>query len=70
MYFIEKNLNRLEHNQSTFFLDPKELMEIKGKLKKGEYQVYAPYRDSEKVIVYKKEVPEILLYSNAESAIS
>ena len=62
MYFIEKNLNRLEHNQSTFFLDPKELMEIKGKLKKGEYQIYAPYRDSEKVIVYKKEVPEVLLY--------
>ena len=62
MYFIEKNLNRLEHNQSTFFLDPKQLMELKGKLKKGEYQIYAPYKDSEKVIVYKKEVPEVLLY--------
>lgn len=62
MYFIEKNLNRLEHHQSTFFLDPKELMEIKGKLKKDMYSIYYPYKDSEKVIVYNKEIPQVLLY--------
>jgi len=62
MYFIEKNLNKLKHNQSTFFLDPKELSQIKGKLKKGEYSVYYPYKDSEKVIVYKKDIPKVLLY--------
>ena len=62
MYFIEKNLNKLSHHQSTFFLDPKELSQIKGKLKKGEYSIYYPYKDSEKVIVYNKEVPEVLLY--------
>ena len=62
MYSIEKNLNRLSHHQSSFFLDPKQFMEIKGKLKKGEYSVYYPYHDSEKVIVYQKETPEVLLY--------
>ena len=69
MYFIEKNLNKFKNNSYTYFLDPKELSLVKGKLKKDEYKVYYPYKDSEKVILYKKEVPEVLLYeikSNVE----
>lgn len=62
MYFIQKNLTRLNNNQSTFFLDPKELKEIKGKLKKSEYKIYYPYVDSEKNIIYTKNIPEVLLY--------
>lgn len=62
MYFIEKNITRFNNNQCTFFLDPKELMEIKGRLKKNEYKIYYPYKDSEKNIIYKENVPEVLLY--------
>ena len=62
MYFIQKNLTRLQNNQSTFFLDPKDLSLIKTKLKKGTYHIYYPYKDSEKVIIYQKSVPEVLLY--------
>lgn len=62
MYFIQKNLTRLDNNQNTFFLDPKELKELKGKLRKSEYKIYYPYKDSEKNIIYKKQVPEVLLY--------
>lgn len=62
MYFIQKNLTRLNNNQSTYFLDPRELQEVKSKLKKNEYQIYFPYKDSEKNIIYKKNVPEVLLY--------
>lgn len=62
MYFIQKNLTRLNNNQSTFFLDPRELRDVKGKLKKNEYKIYYPYKDSEKNIIYKKNVPEVLLY--------
>jgi len=62
MYFIQKNLTRLGNGQSTFFLDPKEMLEVKKKLKKNEYQVYYPYKDSEKNIIYKKSIPEVLLY--------
>ena len=29
MYYIEKNLTRLRNGQFTFFLDPKELNEVK-----------------------------------------
>jgi len=62
MYTIEKNLNKLNHNQPTFFLDPKEQQKLKKKLKKGTYQVYKPYIDSEKNIFYIKEKPKVILY--------
>lgn len=62
MYNIEKNYNKLMKNQPTFFLDPKEQMELKGKLRKGEYKIYYPYPDSEKVIYYKEKLPGIILY--------
>ena len=62
MYFIQKNITRFQNQNSTFFLDPKELEQVKGKLHKGEYSVYYPYKDSEKSILYRKDVPEVLLY--------
>lgn len=62
MYTVEKNLNKLNHNQPTFFLDPKEQQELKKKLKKNTYKVYKPYIDSEKNIFYIKEKPRVILY--------
>ena len=62
MYTIQKNLTKLRQNQCTYFLDPKELAQIKGKLKKGEYSIYYPYKDSEKVILYTHKIPEVILY--------
>ena len=62
MYSIEKNIHKLDSTGSTFFLDPRELNEIKSKLKKKEYSIYYPYPDSEKVILYKEKIPEVLLY--------
>lgn len=69
MYYVEKNLNKLRYGQHTFFLDPKVLNEVKGKLKKNEYFIYYPYKDSEKNIIYNRNVPNVLLYEivcNAE----
>lgn len=62
MYQIQKNLNRLMNNQSTFFLDPREQELLKSKLKKNEYKIYKPYKDSEKNIFYNKDIPEVILY--------
>ena len=62
MYQIQKNLNRILNGQHSFFLDPKELMELKGKIRDIKYFVYYPYKDSEKSIVYTKNIPEVLLY--------
>ncbi len=62
MYKIEKNLNRLNNGYPTLFLDPKEQRELKSKLKKNEYKIYYPYKDSEKNIFYKDSLPEVILY--------
>lgn len=62
MYYVEKNLTRLSHGQHTFFLDPKELNEVICKLKKNEYSIYYPYKDSEKNIIYNRNVPKVILY--------
>lgn len=62
MYNIEKNLNRLKNGQATFFLDQSEVMRLKGKLRKDEYSIYYPYPDSEKVIFYTRNLPEVVLY--------
>ena len=62
MYKIEKNLNRLYRKEATFFLDPKEQLELKKKKKKEPYQIYKPYPDSEKNIFYIKEEPKVILY--------
>ena len=62
MYTIEKNLNRLSNYQPTFFLDPKEQLELKSKLKKNDYKVFSPYKDAEKVIFYNEQLPEVILY--------
>ena len=62
MYKIEKNLNRLYRKEATFFLDPKEQLELSKKLKKEPYQIYKPYPDSEKNIFYIKEEPKVILY--------
>ena len=62
MYFIEKNLTKFKNNSYTYFLDPKEFNLVKSRLHKDEYEVYYPYKDSEKNIIYKNNVPEVLLY--------
>lgn len=62
MYFIQKNLTRLNNLGYTYFLDPKEKSEVISKLKKNEYSIYYPYKDSEKIIIYKNKIPEVLLY--------
>ena len=62
MYQIQKNLNRLYNEQSTFFLDPKEQNLLKSKLKIDEYKIYKPYKDSEKNIFYITDVPKVILY--------
>ncbi len=62
MYFIQKNLTKFQNTHSSYFLDPKELRELQGKLKKSDYHIYYPYPDSEKNILYAGSIPEVLLY--------
>ena len=62
IYKIDNSIEKVLSNKHTLFLDQKELMDIKSKLKNINYQIYYPYIDSEKVIIYTKEMPRVSLY--------
>ena len=60
MYLIEKTINKLYQSGYTFFLNPKELQDVISHLRKNTYDIYKPYKYSEKNIIYTKK-PEIIL---------
>ena len=60
MYLTEKNINKLYQDGYTFFLNPSELKEICNHLKKNSYNIYKPFEDSEKNMIY-INLPEIVL---------
>ena len=61
-YFItEKNINKIINNKYTCFLDPSTLSKVASKLKGYNYQIYYPYKEADKVLIYTKETPEIRL---------
>lgn len=62
MYNTKKNIDKIKRGEHTFFLDPKEANLVKEKLKKDEYKIYSPYPDSNKVILYKDKLPNVILY--------
>lgn len=58
-YIIEKNINKVIRGESTSFLDQNISKQVLSKLKGYNYNIYYPYQDSEKVIIYSQEVPKI-----------
>ena len=61
-YIIDKNVNKIIHGESTNFLDPNIYKQVISKLKGTTYNTYYPYEDSNKVIIYTKDIPNIKLY--------
>lgn len=62
IYTVSKNVEKILNGNSTNFLDQKLQIQVKNKLKKGTYKIYLPYKDSEKVIYYTNNKPNVLLY--------
>lgn len=62
IYKIDNSVERLQSNRCTLFLDCRELNLIKSKISKRKYNIYYPYIESEKVILYKKELPKVSLF--------
>ena len=60
-YITNKNIEKLRRNEPTNFLDPKELKNITNKLKKNEYNIFTPYNDSDKIILYNNKIPKVKL---------
>ena len=60
-YIVEKNTDKIINLKHTNFLDPSILKKVKSKLKGYNYKIYYPYKESDKVIIYTKEIPRIKL---------
>ncbi len=61
-YEINNKVEKIKTGNHTSFLDAKKLKLVTSKLKKDEYEIYYPYPDSEKVILYKDKAPEVTLF--------
>ena len=61
-YNIEKIIDALYNKGYTNFLTQKELMLVKNKINKNEYNIFSSYEECSKVILYKSSIPDIKLY--------
>ncbi len=61
MYFIEKNINKLKRGEQTLFLNEIEYKKILSIIPKNTYNIFYPFIDSNKYIIYKERL-EIKLY--------
>lgn len=61
-YNIRKNVDKIKNGSYTFFLNPGTFNEIKYELSEDEYNIYRPYYDSDKIILYTYYVPKIRLF--------
>lgn len=61
-YEIEKNIEKLNRQEPTEFLTYNIYKEIIKKLPKNSYNIYLPYKDSDKLILYTNKLPTIKLY--------
>lgn len=62
IYEIKKNIDKIKHGKHTNFITPNIYKEISSKLKKDEYNIYHPYPDSDKIILYTTKIPTIHLF--------
>lgn len=61
-YKIKNSIEKLLDEKSTLFLDKKEQKQIQRILKKKQYQIFIPYEDADKVILYKESLTNIVLF--------
>lgn len=62
IYKINNAAEKIKIGKNTLFLDQREYKLVASKLKKHEYNIYYPYKDSEKVMLYTGKVPVVKLF--------
>lgn len=61
-YNLEKIIDSLYNKGQTNFIIRKDLNAIKKYLNKKEYNIYEPYKEAEKIILYQKNIPILKLF--------
>ena len=62
IYTVEKIVEKVLYSNSSNFVEIKYLNRVKKELKNVKYNIYFPFSDATKIILYKKKVPEIRIY--------
>lgn len=62
VYKINNIVEKVLSGRATNFLDQREFKLVTSKLKKKNYNIYSPYKTSEKIILYTNELPMVSLY--------
>lgn len=62
IYKIDNSVEKIICGKNTLFLDANEFKLVISKLKKKDYKIYYPYKDSEKVILYVNDIPKVSLF--------
>lgn len=62
MYEIEKNIEKILTGRSTGFLMPNISKEIQNRLGKKKANVYIPFKEAEKIILYGDTLPKVKCY--------
>ena len=62
IYYVEKNVEKVMNGESTNFIEIKYLGKIKNELKSIKYEIYRPFSDATKVIIYKKKKVDIKIF--------
>jgi len=60
-YNIDRIIDNFYSKGYTKFLNPKEFLLVKNELPKRVQNIYKPYNEAVKVIIYKKEIPNIII---------
>ena len=60
MYNIKKNIDKLKRGEPTFFLEPNEIKEVSKYFKKDEFNIFKPFEEAEKVILYRDKLPKVI----------
>ena len=60
-YNIDRIIDNFYSKGYTKFLNPKDFLLVKNKLPKRTQNIYKPYNEAVKVIIYKKEIPNIII---------
>lgn len=62
IYEVKKSVDKIRHGRYTFFLTPNIYKKVSYVLKDNEYNIYYPYPDSDKIILYTDKIPVIRLF--------
>ena len=62
VYEVEKNVEKILRGGSTGFLTRKVCLAVQKRLKRIDFEIFSPFEEAEKVILYANDIPKVRLF--------